>query len=53
MEEDKVYFIPGQLVTLKHDLENKPKMLVMEKVTKNFIDKNGERTSTFIGIRCQ
>lgn len=30
---DKIYFIPGNVVTIKHDLDNKPVMLVTEVVT--------------------
>ena len=28
MMDDKIYFIPGQLVTLRQDIPNKPVMLV-------------------------
>lgn len=47
VENDKIFFIPGNIVTLKHDLPNKPKMLVTEIVTSKIKDANH-----FKGIRC-
>jgi uncharacterized protein YodC (DUF2158 family) len=47
VENDKIFFIPGNTVTLKHDLPNKPKMLVTEIVTSKIKDANH-----FKGIRC-
>lgn len=46
-EQDKVFFIPGNIVTLKHDIPFKPTMLVTEVVTSKFKSQN-----TFKGIRC-
>lgn len=34
--EDKIYFQPGEVVTLKQDIGNVPKMLVVKKVTTVF-----------------
>lgn len=34
--EGTVYFTPGQVVTLKQDIPNKPIMLVIKKVTSVF-----------------
>lgn len=51
--EEKVYFIPGDHVTLKHNLENKPKMmLVKEKVERSIKDKDGNISSSLVGIKC-
>lgn len=38
-EQDKTYFLPGQLVTLKQDIPNKPIMIV-HKIERNIIKKN-------------
>ncbi len=47
---DKVYFTPGNTVTLKQELPNKPVMIVKSKETKTIRD---TRESThFIGIKC-
>lgn len=46
---EKVFFIPGDIVTIKHEIPNKPTMLVKSKETKTFKDTTG---SYFVGIRC-
>ena len=33
--EEKVYFMPGEVVTLKQDIPNKPVMIVVKKETMN------------------
>lgn len=38
-EQDKTYFLPGQLVTLKQDIPNKPIMIV-HKIERNIIKKS-------------
>ena len=35
---EKIYFVPGNIVTLKHDWDNKPLMLVTEVVNNKIID---------------
>lgn len=47
--QDKIYFMPGDLVTLKQDVPNKPVMVVLKKES-NYIKK--EDSSHFKGIRC-
>lgn len=54
--EGTVYFTPGQVVTLKQDIPNKPVMLVIKKVTSVFkhdAEKMGDKKSPLIGIRCR
>lgn len=53
MEEMKTFYVPGDIVTLRHDLiENKPVMYVVEKVTKSFVNKDSdERENVFVGIK--
>lgn len=56
--EERIYFVPGNLVTLKHDLHFKPTMLVTEVVTTKIINNSywgGAATESkpyFKGIRC-
>ena len=38
--EEKIFFMPGDLVTLKQDLPNKPVMLVVKKETKTMRPQN-------------
>ena len=55
MDNDKIYFLPGDLVTLKQELPNKPIMLVVKKETLTFRpnkDKE-EKEDFFKGIRCR
>lgn len=46
---DRVFFVPGDLVTVKHDMANKPEMLVLGKETKTI---RGAEGVHFKGIRC-
>ena len=51
-----VYFVPGQIVTLKQDIPNKPLMLVVKKETSLFkhdVRKMEDKKSALIGIRCR
>jgi len=51
---DKIYFSPGCVVTIKHDLPNKPVMLVKGKETKTFREygADGKESTFFKGIKC-
>lgn len=49
MEDSKVFFMPGDLVTLKQDIPNKPIMLVVKKET--YIYKKEDQSLK--GIRCR
>lgn len=48
-DKEKVFFTPGDVVIIKHDIDNKPKMLVKGKETKTI---RGEEGVHFKGIRC-
>lgn len=53
--EEKIYFMPGDVVTLKQDIPNKPIMLVVKKETMTIRYKDIANTSEdyFKGIRCR
>ena len=51
MENDKVFFVPGDLVTIRQELPNKPIMLVVGKETATF--KLGSKDDYFRGMRCR
>ena len=56
MEENNIFFNPGDCVTLKQDIPNKPKMLVVRKETSIFKHdpkKVNEKKPILIGIRCR
>lgn len=49
--EDKLMFFPGELVTLRQDLPNKPIMIVVRKESTIFRDET--KTNSLKGIRCR
>lgn len=60
---EKIYFVPGNIVIIKHDIENRPKMLVTEIVTSSVCDlsyikgfksdtSRAPKQNSFKGIRC-
>ena len=55
MIEEKIYFMPGDVVTLKQELPNKPVMLVVKKETMTIRSNSVTGTSEdyFKGIRCR
>lgn len=52
MMEDKVYFLPGDLVQLRQDLPNKPTMIVVKKETSIFKNRQSE-DNILKGIKCR
>ncbi len=52
MEEEKIFFMPGDVVTLRQEIPNKPVMLVLKKETSMFKNKQGE-DSILRGIKCR
>ena len=50
MEEDKTYFLPGQIVKLKQNIPNSPIMMVIRKETNVFSHDNRCKLK---GIRCR
>ena len=53
LSAEKVFYNPGDLVILKHELDNKPIMYVVEKVTRSMINKEKEKETIFLGIKCR
>lgn len=55
MEDNNIYFNPGDLVQLRQDLPNKPVMIVVRKETSIFKhdSKRPDRKSVLIGIKCR
>lgn len=53
--EEKVYFMPGDVVTLKQSLDNKPVMYVVKKETLTFRPTKLEEEDDkyFVGIKCR
>lgn len=54
MDEEKIYFMPGDVVTLKQNIPNKPVMIVVKKITNVFKNSPLEQaTSALKGILCR
>ena len=52
--EEKVFYLPGEVVTLRQDIPYKPKMIVVKKETSIFKhDKDKIKKPILIGIRCR
>ena len=51
MMEDKIFFQPGDIVMLKQDIPNKPKMMVV-RVERSII-KNNDGKDYLRGIKCR
>ena len=51
--EEIVFFNPGQLVTLRQELPNKPIMIVVKKETSLFKHKEEDKKNILRGIRCR
>jgi len=49
---NKQYFLPGDIVILKHNIPNAPTMIVQKKVTKT-IRLNDTKSDFFQGILCR
>lgn len=52
-ETEKIFFKPGDVVTLKQKLPNKPIMLVVRKETNFFKDTTPISGTNLKGIRCR
>ena len=54
MEEDeKVFYKPGEVVTLRQDIPNKPTMIVVRKESSMFRNQDGRSDNSLKGIRCR
>lgn len=54
IDVDKLYLTPGMVVRVRHNIENRPKMIVSEKVTRSIRNKEKEDYDTmFLGIKCR
>lgn len=51
-EINKIFFNPGDVVTIRHEIENKPTMVVREKIVRSIVNKYGEKEAIFVGIKC-
>ena len=52
MNDNKQFFLPGDVVTLRQDIPNKPTMIVVKKITKT-IRTGNVKNDFFQGILCK
>lgn len=53
IKENYLYFAPGDLVKVRHDIDYVPIMFVTEKVSRNIRTKEGDVEQAFLGIKCR
>lgn len=53
VEQEKIFFVAGDIVEVRHNIENKPKMFVTDKITKSIKDKDGNIENVFLGLKCK
>ncbi len=50
--DEKIFFSPGDVVTIRQDIPNKPTMLVVKKVN-NLMKHSEDKEGILRGIRCR
>lgn len=53
IEQEKIFFVAGDIVEVRHNIENKPKMFITDKITKSIKDKDGNIENVFLGLKCK
>ena len=53
IDEDKVFFQAGDIVTLKQNIRNKPEMIIVQKKTLTIKPKDGDVSNFFKGFVCR
>ena len=54
LEDNKIYFNPGDICSVRHLVDNKPLMWVVEKSTRSLYNKETqEKENVFLGIKCR
>lgn len=53
-DDSKIFYNPGDICTIRHNIPNKPVMWVVEKCTRSLYNKEAnEKENIFLGIRCR
>lgn len=53
IDEEKVFFQAGDVVTLKQNIRNKPEMIIVQKKTLTIKPKDGDVSNFFKGFVCR
>ena len=50
---EPLYYAPGDKITVRHDIPNKPIGWIVEKVSRNVKSVDGGYETIFVGMRCR
>lgn len=54
IDDTHVFYNPGDLCQVRHNVQNKPVMWVVEKVSRSLYNKEtNEKENMFLGIKCR
>ena len=53
IDEEKVFFQAGDVVTIKQNIRNKPEMIIVQKKTLTIKPKDGDVSNFFKGLICR
>ena len=53
IDEEKVFFQAGDVVTIKQNIHNKPEMIIVQKKTLTIKPKDGDVSNFFKGFICR
>lgn len=53
LNESYIYFSPGDLVTVRHNVDNKPVMWAVDKASRVIKHSTGDVETVFLGIKCR
>ncbi len=53
IDEEKVFFQAGDVVTIKQNIRNKPEMIIVQKKTLTIKPKDGDVSNFFKGFICR
>lgn len=53
IDEEKVFFQAGDVVTIKQNIRNKPEMIIVQKKTLTIKPKDGDVSNFFKGFVCR
>lgn len=53
LKDAYLYYAPGDLVKVRHNIDFVPTMFVTEKVSRNMRNKDGISEQVFLGIKCR
>ena len=51
--ENKIFYLPGDVVTVRQNIPNKPTMIVVKKKTMTIKPKDGDKSDFLQGIICR